>query len=187
MLRAYTMKKTTLSFWFVTMSAAYVAYLLYFSSPIETSIQASTLAQQDNTAPSAPPSPSPSGNPAPAPVPTPTPTPKSSPAPTPTPTPKPKPAGMYTDGTYTGSQADAYYGTVQVQAAIQNGKLASVSFLQYPSDRRTSQFINGQAMPILKSEAIQAQSANVNIVSGATDTSMAFQQSLADALAQAKV
>ena len=93
---------------------------------------------------------------------------------------------MYADGTYTGSQADAYYGTVQVQATIQNGVLADVSFLQYPSDRRTSQSINGLAMPILKSEAIQAQNANVNIVSGATDTSMAFQQSLADALTQAK-
>ena len=93
---------------------------------------------------------------------------------------------MYTDGTYTGSQADAYYGTVQIQVTVQGGMLTGVNFLQYPNDRRTSQSINGRAMPILKSEAIQAQNANVNIVSGATDTSMAFQQSLADALAQAK-
>jgi len=93
---------------------------------------------------------------------------------------------MYNDGTYTGGVADAYYGMVQIQAVIQGGKLASVSFLQYPNDRNTSVFINGQAMPILKSEAIQAQNANVDIVSGATDTSMAFQQSLGDALAQAK-
>ncbi len=93
---------------------------------------------------------------------------------------------MYTDGTYTGLPADAYYGLIQVQATIQGGKLTDVVFLQHPSDRRTSQYINGQAMPILKSEAIQAQSANVDIVSGATDSSMAFQQSLGDALAQAK-
>ncbi len=104
----------------------------------------------------------------------------------PPPPPPPKPKGMYADGTYTGIVADAYYGLVQIQAVIQGGKLINVSFLQYPNDRRTSQYINGQAMPILKSEAIQAQSANVDIVSGATDTSMAFQQSLADALAQAK-
>jgi len=94
---------------------------------------------------------------------------------------------MYADGTYTGSQADAYYGIVQVQAIIQDGKLASVNFLQHPSDRRTSQSINNYATPILESEAIQAQNANVDIVSGATDTSMAFQQSLGDALAQAKL
>lgn len=75
---------------------------------------------------------------------------------------------------------------VQVKATIQNGKIVAVDFLQYPNDRRTSQYINSQAMPILQSEAIQAQSANVDIVSGATDTSMAFQQSLASALAKAK-
>jgi len=82
------------------------------------------------------------------------------------------------NGTYTGNAADAYYGTVQVRAVIQNGKLASAEFLQYPSDRSTSRYINGQAMPILKNEAIQSQNANVNIVSGATFTSQAFQQSL---------
>lgn len=94
-------------------------------------------------------------------------------------------SGLYADGTYTGSSADAYYGTVQVQAVIQSGKLVAVNFLQYPSDRSTSRSINAYAMSILKSEAIQAQNANVNIVSGATDTSQAFQQSLHSALSQA--
>ncbi len=97
-----------------------------------------------------------------------------------------KPVGMYVDGTYTGRPADAYYGIVQIQATIQNGKLAGVKFLRYPNDRSTSRFINGQAMPILQSEAVNAQNANVDIVSGATETSMAFQQSLANTLAQAK-
>jgi len=60
-----------------------------------------------------------------------------------------------------------------------------VQFLQYPSDRNTSIRINSRAMPILKQEAISAQNANVNIVSGATDSSQAFQQSLASALSQA--
>lgn len=103
-----------------------------------------------------------------------------------TPAPAPAPKGQYADGTYTGSSADAYYGTVQVQAVIQNGKLASVNFLQYPNTHQTSVYINDQAMPYLQSEAIQAQGANVSGVSGATDTSMAFVQSLSDALAQAK-
>lgn len=92
---------------------------------------------------------------------------------------------IYTDGTYIGSVADAYYGNIQVQATIQNGKVADVSFLQYPNDRNTSRQINGQAMPILKSEAISSQNANVDIVSGATDSSQAFMQSLDSALAQA--
>ncbi len=122
----------------------------------------------------------------PTPVPTPTPTPTPAPTPAPTPTPPPQPKGLYVDGTYTGSVADAYYGNVQVQAVVSGGKLTDVQFLQYPNTHSTSVYINSQAMPYLTQEAIQSQSANVDIVSGATDTSMAFQQSLAAALAQAK-
>ncbi len=137
-------------------------------------------------APKSTPAPTPVPAPAPAPVPAPSP----APAPTPTPVvtpPAPAPStGIYKDGSYTGPVTDAYYGNVQVQATIQGGKLTNVQFLQYPNDRGTSIRINGQAMPMLTQEAIQAQSANVDIVSGATQTSEAFQQSLAAALANAK-
>jgi len=102
------------------------------------------------------------------------------------PAPVPQNQGQYVDGTYTGFAANAYYGNVQIQVTVSGGKIADVAFLQYPSDRSTSRYINDQAMPILKSEAIQAQSAQVDGVSGASDTSAAFQQSLASALAQAK-
>ena len=93
--------------------------------------------------------------------------------------------GQYRDGTYTGSVADAYYGYVQVQAIVSGGKLTNVVFLQHPSDNRTSQNINNQAMPYLTQEAIQAQSAKVNTISGASATSGAFIQSLQAALKQA--
>ena len=92
----------------------------------------------------------------------------------------------YKNGSYTGSVADAIYGNVEVQATISGGKLTDVTFLQYPSDRTTSVGINSQAMPYLKQEAIAAQSAQVNIISGATATSQAFAQSLTSALAQAQ-
>lgn len=91
----------------------------------------------------------------------------------------------YKDGSYTGSVADAYYGNVQVQAIIQGGKITDVQFLQYPNSHGTSVAINQQAMPMLRQEAIQAQSANVQIISGATFTSQAFIQSLQNALNQA--
>jgi len=91
----------------------------------------------------------------------------------------------YKDGTYTGPTVDVNYGLVEVQATIRNGKIAQVQFLQYPSDRRTSQQINAIAMPYLQQEAIQVQSANVDIVSGATLTSEGFQMSLQSALANA--
>lgn len=94
-------------------------------------------------------------------------------------------SARYKDGTYTGSVTDAYYGNVQVQATIVGGKITDVQFLQYPNDNRTSQFVNSQAMPLLKSEAISAQSAQVDIVSGASQTSQAFQQSLSSALQKA--
>lgn len=105
------------------------------------------------------------------------------------PTPVPvaqKPKGQYADGSYSGSVEDAYYGSVQVNAVIQNGAISDVQFLQYPNDRQNSRYINSQAMPLLKQEAIQAQSAQVSGVSGATFTSQAFIQSLSSALALAK-
>jgi uncharacterized protein with FMN-binding domain len=93
--------------------------------------------------------------------------------------------GLYKDGTYNGPQVDVYYGIVEVQVNVQNGKIANVNFLQYPSDRRTSQRINNIAMPYLQQEAIQAQSARVNIISGATLTSEGFMMSLDAALKSA--
>ena len=167
------MRKFLLSFFVFTASAVYVAYQSLgggsaSTPPIATNTQDKTVSKV--TEPNAT-----------EPKPT-TPIPTKAPVPTPT----PKPTGQYVDGTYTGSVADAYYGYVQVQAVIQGGKLTDVIFLQHPSDRRTSQYINDQAMPYLKTEAIQAQSANVSGVSGASDTSMAFIQSLKDALAKAK-
>lgn len=91
----------------------------------------------------------------------------------------------YKDGTYTGSVANAFYGNIQVAATISGGKITDVRFLQTPNDNPNSLSVNSQATPLLKQEAIQAQSAQVDVVSGATDTSQAFVQSLGAALAQA--
>lgn len=91
-------------------------------------------------------------------------------------------SSAYRDGTFKGNAEDAYFGIVQVQATIQGGKITNVQFLNYPRDRRTSQQINSIAVPYLQEEAIQAQSANVDIISGATLTSDAFVRSLQSAL-----
>jgi uncharacterized protein with FMN-binding domain len=85
-----------------------------------------------------------------------------------------------------GSRVDAYWGIVQVRAVIKGGKLASVDVLDYPSDRRTSQEINRYALPLLQREVVQAQGANVNIISGATLTAVAYLRSLRSALALAQ-
>ncbi len=107
-------------------------------------------------------------------------------APAPTPTPQPPIASSYKDGTYTGPSVNAFWGEVQVQVIISSGRIKSVRFLSYPSDRRTSVTINSFAVPYLQSEAIQAQSANVDVISGATLTSEAFMISLQSALDNAR-
>jgi uncharacterized protein with FMN-binding domain len=112
--------------------------------------------------------------------------PSDSPAGTPLSTPIPQSGGQFKDGSYDGQVADAFYGDLQVRAVISGGRLTDVQFLTYPNDRRTSIEINQQAMPYLKQEAIKAQNAQVDIVSGATQTSEAFRVTLQSALSQAK-
>lgn len=92
----------------------------------------------------------------------------------------------YKDGSYTGSAVESGYGPVQVQAIISGGKLTDVKFLQMPNDREHSVEVTSQAEPLLFQEAVQAQSANIDTVTGATQDSEAFSQSLQNALSQAK-
>lgn len=93
---------------------------------------------------------------------------------------------IYKNGVYKGTAADAFYGTLQVKITIQNGKLTDVQFLQHPHSNAESVAVNEAAMPSLKQEALQTQNAQVDLVSGATQTSLAFRESLAAALSQAK-
>ncbi len=93
--------------------------------------------------------------------------------------------GQYVDGTYKGPAVNAFYGMVQVQVTVSRGQMTNIDVLQYPSDRRTSRYINSVALPLLESEAIQAQSGRVDAVSGATLTSNAYRKSLTAALAKA--
>jgi uncharacterized protein with FMN-binding domain len=94
---------------------------------------------------------------------------------------------IYEDGDFVGKSVDASYGQVQVKAVIHNDKIVDVQFLDHPRHRSTSIMINTYAMPILKTEAITTQSAKVDIVTGATFTSLAFRESMGDALLQAKI
>lgn len=89
------------------------------------------------------------------------------------------------DGTYTGNSENAYYGRVQVRVTISSHRIAAIRVLDYPSDRRTSRYINSQALPMLEQEVISASSANVDTISGATLTSEAYLRSLDSALSQA--
>ncbi len=104
----------------------------------------------------------------------------------PTDTATPVQPGQYKDGQYTSSPVDYFYGTLQLKAIVSQGKLTDIQFLQYAQDRMQSMMISQMALPQLKQEAITAQNANVDMVSGATDTSQAFIQALGEVLSQAK-
>jgi len=91
----------------------------------------------------------------------------------------------YNDGEFVGEATDTHWGPVQVKALVHDGSLTDVQFMQYPSHRRRSAEISSWALPVLRSEAIHAQSARVDMVSQATITTEGFQQSLATALSQA--
>lgn len=98
----------------------------------------------------------------------------------------PKSNGQYKDGTYTSKVADAIYGPLQISVVISGGKISDIKFLQFPNDRENSRQISSSSTPVLKQEAIRAQSAKVDVVSGATQTSEAFIDALGTTLALAK-
>jgi uncharacterized protein with FMN-binding domain len=68
---------------------------------------------------------------------------------------------------------------------VQSSKITNALVIQYPQERRRSATINQTAVPQLQQEAVQAQSANVQVITGATVTTEGFIQSLKNALSQA--
>jgi uncharacterized protein with FMN-binding domain len=88
----------------------------------------------------------------------------------------------YADGTFTGQDVSMRYGDVQVQVTVSGGAVTDVTALQLPDGDGHSARISSIVEPMLRSEALQAQSASIDLVSGATYTSGAYQQSLQSAL-----
>ncbi|MET1075607.1 MAG: FMN-binding protein [Umezawaea sp.] len=87
--------------------------------------------------------------------------------------------------TVTGPSVDTRWGPVQVRVTISGGKVTAITVPVYPDGNRKDQEINARALPILVEEAIDAQSADVDMVSGATVTSEGYVRSLQAALDQA--
>lgn len=88
----------------------------------------------------------------------------------------------YRDGNFTGNSEDTPYGPVQVEAIISAGKITDINFLQMPFEAGHSREVTSFAEPQLKQMAINRQSAQIDFVSGATDTSISFERSLQAAL-----
>jgi uncharacterized protein with FMN-binding domain len=84
--------------------------------------------------------------------------------------------------TYDGTTVNTPYGPVQVRITKANGKLTDVTTLQLPNADPQSQQIASYAAPLLRSEALKAGSAKIDIISGATYDSQGYAQSLQAAL-----
>jgi uncharacterized protein with FMN-binding domain len=84
--------------------------------------------------------------------------------------------------TVTGDTVQTRWGPVQVRVTVKSGRLTEVTALQYPQDNPRDQEINSYALPQLRREALAAQSADIDMVSGATYTSTGYKQSLQSAL-----
>jgi uncharacterized protein with FMN-binding domain len=100
------------------------------------------------------------------------------------PKPKPKPAAPATK-TVVGSVATDQYGQLQVKLTVANNRITRVGFASFIANDGHSMQIDQYAAPVLIRETIAAQSAHIQGVSGATYTSMAYQQSLQAAIDKA--
>jgi uncharacterized protein with FMN-binding domain len=86
------------------------------------------------------------------------------------------------DGTFTGEAADTRYGPVQVRITVAGGRITDAQAVEYPQESGRDVRINSAAVPELNQETLQAQSAQIDTVSGATYTSEGYQQSLQSAI-----
>lgn len=97
----------------------------------------------------------------------------------------PNPASSGGTRTLQGPVVNGPFGAVQATITLSGKKITNVA-ISAPQDNPRSAGINQQAVPYLQSETLQAQSAQINGVSGATITSQAYAQSLQGALTQAQ-
>jgi uncharacterized protein with FMN-binding domain len=91
-------------------------------------------------------------------------------------------AGSSAARTVTGDSADTRWGPVQVQITVQDRRITAVKVVDYPENNGRDREINADALPVLVKETLSAQSADIDMVSGATVTSDGYIRSLQSAL-----
>jgi uncharacterized protein with FMN-binding domain len=98
----------------------------------------------------------------------------------------PAPPPRFMEGKFEGDVVETGYGPVKVTVTILNDHIIHAECPQFPYERRRSQEINESAIPTLIREVIKAQGANIDAVSGATETTAGFYDSLKSSLEKAK-
>ena len=99
--------------------------------------------------------------------------------------PSPVASPAATTKTVTGEAVSTRWGLVQVRITVSGGTITAVTPVQVPSGNRRDVEINSYAVPVLNSEVLQAQSASIDSVSGATVTSIGYMSSLQSAIDKA--
>ena len=99
--------------------------------------------------------------------------------------PQPSASAATASKTVTGPAVSYFYGTAQVEVTLVNGQITQVVALQLPAEGRSGR-ISQAVEPMLRSEVLAAQSAQIDLISGATYTSEAYATSLQGALDQAR-
>jgi uncharacterized protein with FMN-binding domain len=94
-------------------------------------------------------------------------------------------SGSAATRTITGAVETTMYGPMQVKVTLQGQKITNVSVVQETNDGQESQQIDSFSVPKLNAETLTAQSARIDTVSGATQTSDGYIGSLQSALDQA--
>jgi uncharacterized protein with FMN-binding domain len=79
------------------------------------------------------------------------------------------------------------FGNVQVKITVTDGRITASDVLQVPWEDRHDQMINSRAVPLYNEEAVQAQSSDIDVVSGATVTWEGYTQSLQSAIDRANI
>ena len=102
---------------------------------------------------------------------------------TPSASPTPVETKSTVSGSFTGDTVNVGYGLVQVKITVSNGRITEATALQAPNGR--SQRFSDYALPNLREQTLQAQSANIQGVSGASYTSYGWYKSLISALQKA--
>ncbi|EJF01636.1 FMN-binding protein [Liquorilactobacillus mali] len=92
----------------------------------------------------------------------------------------------YKDGEYVGKSITTAWGNVQLKIKITDNRLTQITVLKYPNTHSHSVEINQRVLPIYRQEAVKSQSANIQQVSGATETWKGFTGSLQSALVEAR-
>jgi uncharacterized protein with FMN-binding domain len=87
--------------------------------------------------------------------------------------------------TVTGASVDTRWGPVQVAITVEGSTITDVTVPVYPTGNGKDLQINSYALPMLIKDTLDAQSADIDMITGATVTSEGYVQSLQSALDEA--